>query len=140
MIKKKTWRYYCEFCKKSGCSGGHIRKHELHCTLNPDRECGMCDILDEITPDINELLKILPDPHEYIQEDDYGVTFGNLNIDVEKVMPKIRELTNDCPACIMSALRIKGIPVPMVESFSYRKESESIFHDYNEEKYSCYDY
>jgi len=46
MRSKRVWRYYCDFCKKSGCNGGHIRKHEASCCSNPNRICQMCPWVD----------------------------------------------------------------------------------------------
>ena len=51
MRKIKKWRYYCDFCKKGGCSGGHIAKHERNCCSNPNRTCRMCLLISGETPD-----------------------------------------------------------------------------------------
>lgn len=42
MRQKKVWRYYCDHCKKAGQRKDLILKHEIGCTRNPDRVCGMC--------------------------------------------------------------------------------------------------
>lgn len=42
--------------------------------------------------------------------------------DNKQVMPELRELTQNCPACIMAALRCKKIPVPLVDSFNFKDE------------------
>jgi len=34
--------YYCDFCKKKGMSKHHMSKHEMSCTMNPNRKCGLC--------------------------------------------------------------------------------------------------
>lgn len=34
--------YYCDFCKKHGLSSGSLKKHEKHCTNNPNRFCRIC--------------------------------------------------------------------------------------------------
>ena len=134
MRKRKVWRYYCEFCKKAGCSGGHIRRHEERCTMNPNRDCGMCKTADNEQVDIKDVLAILPDPTEYITHDDYFVTFhANFESDVEKAMPKLRRLTGNCPACIMAALRQRGIPVPVVVSFDFSSEIKLFWADINQE-------
>lgn len=141
MIRKKVWRYYCEFCKKSGCSGGHIKKHELHCTLNPNRECGLCSIMGEESAKIDILLNILPNPEPYKKPDEFGwFEWPGLAADVEKAMPELREKTQGCPACILAALRQKGIPVPLVTSFDYKKESAERLHDINEAAYEAEHY
>lgn len=43
MIKKKVWRYYCEFCGKSGQNPSCIRRHEASCCRNPGRVCFLHD-------------------------------------------------------------------------------------------------
>lgn len=68
-----------------------MRRHERGCTLNPQRECGMCKMLaDEGGPDPapprDELVRIM---------DEQGFT-------------AMCEAANGCPACILSALRTKN--------------------------------
>ena len=139
MIRKKAWRYYCEYCKKRGGSGGHIKKHEKHCTLNPNRECGMCELRGESPYKMSDLLNCLPDPEPFKWIDEYGFcSYPGLNKSVEEAMPALRRLVGECPACIMAALRQKGIPVPVVESFNYKKECEIWLSGANEENRECY--
>lgn len=86
MRQKLRMRYYCDFCKKSGCSKHHIQRHENGCTLNPDRKCGMCkfvDMKDEQKP-MAELIQALTD--------------GGF--------PELRSVTNCCPSCMLAALRL----------------------------------
>lgn len=35
--------YYCEFCKKHRLTPNSIKHHEAICTLNPNRNCRMCN-------------------------------------------------------------------------------------------------
>ena len=140
MITKKVNRYYCEFCKKSGCNISVIRKHELACTLNPNRICRVCKMdhgdwtqrEGEQKP-LTDLLVLLPDPSSYLVSDRWGEGFSNTLTDiVNSVLPKLREISGDCPACIMAALRQKGIPLPMVTDFNFTKEMKEIWDDINE--------
>jgi len=132
MRKVKRWRYYCDFCKKSGGSGGHMARHEKGCTLNPNRTCNVCAKLLEVDQKpMSELLSVLPNGTEYITEDAFGFSYNGLQEIIDDHMPKLRELTENCPACIMAALRQSGIPVPMVESFDFTKEMDSIWADIN---------
>lgn len=136
MITKKVNRYYCEFCKKSGGSSGHIRRHEEHCTRNPNRKCRMCLLDDNFPqPKMKDLLVLLPDPKEYELEEEYGMVYYSIAFvpKVNEAIEKIREITT-CPACIMSALRQKGIPVPCAESFNYKKEVEELFYQRNQDQ------
>ena len=42
LIKKV---YYCDYCKKKkGLSASAMTLHERHCTLNPNRICGVCEV------------------------------------------------------------------------------------------------
>jgi hypothetical protein len=135
MRQKRVLRYWCDFCKKAGGSAFHMKNHEKHCTLNPDRECKVCLMINDTSKPIpmSELLEILPDPSNYNKEYSeeghrslYALTLVAL--------PILRDKVNNCPACIMAALRQKKIPVPMVEEFSFKEEMKSIFADINEER------
>ena len=133
MKKVKRWRYYCEFCKKSGGSGGHISRHEKSCSLNPNRICNVCGKLLEVKQaPMRDLLCILPDADKYFYEDECGfISCDGLSDVVEIYMPILRDATNNCPACIMAALRQSNIPVPMVDSFNFTDEMASIWADIN---------
>lgn len=143
MRKKQVWRYYCEFCKKSGCSGYHMKNHELHCTMNPERECRMCYLIDECgveqsAPDLNDLKALLPnDPQSLIVRnsnlldgDDYSKLYEAISL----AMPRLRELSRNCPACILAAIRQNKIEVSLVEGFDFKRESEIIRSEYYEYK------
>jgi len=138
MIIIKKNRYYCEYCKKSGGAANWIKKHEERCTLNPNRYCGYCHLLEgarsinEEPPKLADLMAILPNPDKYVLSDEWGFTsYPGLEEAVDAVLPKLREMCNDCPACIMAALRQKGIPVPVAKNFDFKKECQSIWSDFN---------
>ena len=133
MRQKKVWRYYCDFCKKAGCNKYWIVKHESRCTKNPNRTCGYCALRELPQPEMASLLVMLPNPENHQKCDGFGftgldATFGTA---IREALPKLREATENCPACIMAALRQKGIPVPMAEGFNFKKECESIWSDFN---------
>ncbi len=92
MKVKKVNRYYCDFCKKKGLHAGFMRKHEKGCTANPERVCGFCHFAGYDQRPIKEMISIL-----------------NQDIPVEDRMEKLREYANDCPACILSAIRQSGL-------------------------------
>ncbi len=83
MKAKRVWRYYCDYCKKSGCSGAAIKKHELHCTMNPERKCRMCELID-------------------INQEPIITLFGALD---SEGLAGLRFAADDCPVCIFAALR-----------------------------------
>jgi len=82
--------------------------HEKHCTMNPNRACRVCILLVEHIEQkpMSELLNILPDPTEYNESahiPDYdNKNFEKLKTGLINAMPKLREATNNCPACIMA--------------------------------------
>lgn len=84
-------RYYCDHCNKGNGSPSAMRRHERGCTANPQRVCGMCSMLArEGGPEPAPPLPIL---------------LATLDTEGFKAM---RELANDCPACILAALRTKN--------------------------------
>lgn len=132
MRRKKVWRYYCDFCKKANCSGSSISKHEKSCTLNPDRQCGVCDVMETGQTDLVAAMALLPDPekHNKVKASKSGDFFyydDELTKIVAEALPKLRDETDNCPACIMAALRLKGIPVPLAKKFNYKDEMASIW-------------
>ena len=84
-------RYYCDHCNKGNGSPSAMKRHERGCTLNPQRECGMCRMLaDEGGPDPaparDELVRVMD----------------------EKGFKAMCAVANECPACILAALRTKN--------------------------------
>lgn len=129
---KLVKQYQCYYCGKKKYSASAMIKHEKHCTLNPNRKCRMCELMEEAQPDMAQLLAILPDPNRLIPQDGYSIGYVGLEKDVKQVFPEIQRLTNNCPACIMACLRQKGIPIPAVGFFDYNKELKIFWDDYND--------
>ena len=79
------------------------------------------------------MIAVLPDPKDHEIEDEYNaIYYGNgFEEAIEAGMVKLREAAGNCPACILAALRQRGIPVPVAKSFSFTKEMESIWADIN---------
>lgn len=133
MKRKQVWRYYCEYCNKSNCSASHMKHHEDHCTMNPQRKCGMCGYMDEIRLlDIPLMLKKLPDPSEYTTEDSFGISYDERYLN-EVVLKMIQSQTS-CPACILAVLRQAKIPVPAVTDFNFTEECQSLWQDVNADR------
>ena len=146
----KRWRYYCDHCKKVSGLRSAMEKHEKGCTLNPARECGICAFLNTGGAPLADLLALLPDATKFkrMESWDAGEEFGGsgeyevvddegLREAVHAVLPKLRELTDNCPACILAALRQKGIPVPIVTEFNFgedMKEAQSAMQDHRAEQ------
>lgn len=92
MRKKRTWRYYCDYCNKAGCSAGHMQRHEKHCTLNPNRKCRMCDMLEAVQKPLVTLVAV------------FGVYESDARSKAERVT-QLEELTEGCPACMLATAR-----------------------------------
>jgi len=126
----KRWKYYCEFCKKSGGNKGIMVAHERSCTNNPNRACGVCSkLLKEPQPDLARMLDTVNQYKGKIFEvilDDDSIEFLWGREDCEKeVLEKLRDIT-DCPACILSALRQSGVPF-LFPSFKFKEELGEIW-------------
>lgn len=143
MRTKKVNRYWCDFCNRAGLSAGHMRSHEKHCTMNPNRECRVCKMVaddrdaDFVMPPLSALVAILPDPlpfkRVYEGITGHGYFDESLVGDVGTVLSTLRAAAGGCPACILAAIRQRGIPVPMVEKFSFTDEMKEIWNGINKD-------
>jgi hypothetical protein len=102
-ITKKV--FYCDFCKKHSLRSDCTKSHEEHCTLNPDRQCGLCD---------NQDLGIAFDIEE-IKETDLWTS------------RKILITGDECPCCVLSFVRRNKIDTVK------KIKDEKSFWDYKEE-------
>ena len=135
MKAKKKWRYYCDFCKKVGGSKPGMERHELRCTANPNRVCGMCVALDQTQPKIQDLLDSLPTLQEL--ELPHGTIFSfrvlaeghAYNVPDIK---KLRLVSGGCPACMLAALRQRGLTeIIDKDVFDYQKECSEAWKEVN---------
>lgn len=129
-------RYYCDHCNKGNGSPSAMKRHEAGCTLNPQRVCGMCKLLadeggPEPAPPRDELVRVM---------------------DAEGFAAMCKA-ANDCPACILSALRTKNCfddetgpyvagPEDGREAWDYRRAKDAWWHEFNtgqaEREAPCY--
>jgi hypothetical protein len=130
-------RYYCDHCNKGNGSPSAMKRHERGCTLNPQRVCGMCAKLHteggpEPAPPRDDLVTIM---------DAQG-------------FKAMCEAANDCPACILAALRTKNFsgdaesppgvlgPADGRESWSYTQAKQAWWNEWNagqaEREAPCY--
>jgi hypothetical protein len=79
---------------------------------------------------LKKLLKVLPTPESF-KKDEYGFPIWDSAI-INKALVKLRKITT-CPACIMAALRQRGIPVYVATDFNYKEEVAAIFEKDKEE-------
>jgi hypothetical protein len=103
-------RYWCSFCKKSGARRHAMELHEKRCTMNPERECGMCkleklrgvySLADLRTIAQNSDLEAL----RQVYDDEEGTT--TLAVSDKEILDRM-EYEGDCPVCIFAALRQTG--------------------------------
>ncbi len=128
-------RHWCDHCNKAGLQERAMVLHEKHCTLNPDRDCRVCGLIGASmkvgAARMAELVALLP---KYVPYE--GDSWGNATPayiafcdSLTAAMPALRKETDNCPACIMAAIRQAGIPVPMVDDFDFKREMMAIFND-----------
>lgn len=122
MKRKQVWRYYCDFCGKGGCSGGHMKRHEGSCCRNPNRVCRMC-----IYAKIGDEQKPMP---ELIEALGNGSAQG---------VERLRSAAQGCPVCMLAAIiqsklqrpyDTEGDPGFHIE-FDFKKEKDAYMQEVN---------
>jgi hypothetical protein len=83
MTTKTVKRYYCDHCKKGGCSKPTMAKHEARCIKNPLRYCGFCEKGELHPAPLPELVAEL-------------VAHGDIEA--------LKKAADGCPACVLSAI------------------------------------
>ena len=106
VIKKNV--YYCDFCKKKSLRS--LKKHEERCTQNPNRRCGMCDIID-LNPILDEFeSRFILCITEY--KKDFSGSITEVIEPIWKDEFTIRDIQNavdNCPACTLAVIRCLGL-------------------------------
>lgn len=120
MRSKMVRRYYCDFCPKSGCNSGHIRKHEQRCVRNPSRECRMCERVGGWQAPLAELVAAM---------------------DSDEGLPALRRAASECPVCILSgiigwrALRAHELDAEdLYVDFDFKAEVQRVWDEENTER------
>lgn len=94
MKMKMRPRYYCDHCGKGNGSPSAMRRHEPSCTMNPRRMCRMCGTHRNM-----EMLA--------------GILSGCVVVQGRESwkakMEILREACEDCPCCILAAIRQSGV-------------------------------
>jgi hypothetical protein len=113
--EKMVRRFYCDHCSKGMFRRADMAAHESGCTMNPDRTCYLCkrSVGEEADAGWVSLAKFAEKlESEYAESCDRVVTDEDLK--------RIRTATNNCPACILSVLRLAEIY--SWEKFAYKAE------------------
>jgi len=111
----------------------------------------MCAFIGVEQTPLHVLIGILPDPatHKRVELDISGRevwhSWDGLEAAVDRVLPQLRDAAHDCPACILAAIRQRGIPAPEITSFKFKDEMKALLderngRDYEEEMRSEYRY
>ena len=134
--KMTRTRCECDYCGKKNWSQGYMRKHELHCTMNPERQCRVCKMVESEQVPIDKLLALLPDPSPYGRETPEGWCYvdESFTLVVNVALPALRDACGNCPACILAALRQRDVKVPMATDFNFTQEMKSVWDDINAEQ------
>jgi hypothetical protein len=111
-----------------------MKRHEQRCTMNPNRDCGVCGLVEGLHESIPKLVAMLPNPSEYTHDDGLGGQWFTdaLSIATNDALARLREATGNCPACVLAAIRQAGIPVPMVTDFDWAKEMAVVWTEIND--------
>lgn len=132
MITKIKPVYYCEFCKKHYFVKSVAVRHEEHCTLNPDRLCNMCK--RGSTYDFRSLAHLIISEIYFKDEYDEGYRIQNV-IKMEDLIKNIRDEVDNCPACMLTVMRLagKGVTYFLTDYFNYEEECKKWWAEINEE-------
>lgn len=152
MTRKQVWQYRCDFCgRKKLLSAGAMDMHEKRCTMNPNRICGMCAMEKVSQPDISSLVEILPTvdrvrilwPKEMkydengpcgtsaIEEENTRKYRDELRAAVKAVWDDLEQAANECPACILAAIRQSGC-APVVDWWKFNDARKAAMDAYND--------
>lgn len=154
MTSKQVRQYKCDFCGKRGLSAGAMSKHEKRCTMNPGRVCGVCAFCSgDDQAKMADLLTILPraDTARMVWPDIKCGKYGELTQEstekenavkayraelreqVLAVWKTLEEAANDCPACILAAIRQAGV-APVVDWWHFKDKLKSAMDDANQSR------
>lgn len=134
MTKRRVWRYRCDHCGKSGCSGGHMRRHEESCTKNLNRRCRMHLFLDDGTPNHKSVLEMVTAVRSAIAQEkrcDPRAIMPSEAAEV-RIMQALRAASDNCPACMLAVTRYLAGDCPRdpedldywAPAISFKKECE----------------
>lgn len=106
MRSRQVWRHTCDHCGKSLLQRPAMERHEAHCTMNPDRKCRMCELIDALpAAPARELAAMLTRPPMMGSVEDFDAWRETCR----QQFAALQERVQHCPACTLAALRQAGI-------------------------------
>lgn len=135
MKTAKVNMYYCDFCKKKSQSASSMRKHEKHCTANPQRQCRLC----RTKRNISDFITNLKSRFEIAYEVD-----TLLGSDIRKVkwlgepvtLKEITDFTRGCPNCTLAVLRQTKLNYSVFGfKYDYKQELNNWWYEVNQDIY-----
>jgi hypothetical protein len=111
-------RHYCDHCKKSGALRPQMLRHEQRCTLNPARQCRVCEIGGFGPKPLAELIALAKAlQKEFKQLDEGG-------------LKALTEAADGCPGCVLAAHRQAGV----YSAFDFKEAMKPIWDEINAER------
>jgi hypothetical protein len=140
-VKKNV--YYCDYCNKRSLGASAMSKHEKHCTLNPNRECRLCIMINGVSTSphvIRDLVEKYKNTFEIVHHEEsrgFGTSF---KWKFQIITPQdILNEVDGCPACALTIIRLSGLSAPEVNrdefNFDFKKEMQSFWSDRNQEEW-----
>lgn len=123
--------YYCDFCKKHGLASWAMKEHEKHCTLNPDRKCGLCDRKGVYKKGIKFIDKAFKKLMSH-RINDGGIS-GEHDRKFEDAIKKLSDEL-ECPVCVFSVLRQSKEGISCWGSYDFKMEMQKYWKEKAEEE------
>lgn len=145
MKERTVTQYSCDFCGKKLLQRSAMVKHELACTLNPNRKCRMCEAAGLMQLPVATLVALIPsrdllnipsqdvwDPMSYLEKEHVSALIEKLDPTLKDLVAKVEEAACRCPACMMAAFRQSGLPMGVLKAFDYKKLKKAFWADVND--------
>ena len=123
MKTKLVKRHICDFCGKGMFQIPAMKRHEVGCTANPNRECRMCRMRREASSD-EDGYNTLADLVALID------SYGPLAVceTTKEIEQQIRDFVGNCPACLLAGSRQSRCGLPF--QIDWKEESANWLGEY----------